>query len=184
MNKFIIVLSVLLLAACSSAPTRFYRLEAKAPETVPVSTSALVSVTTVTIPRLLDRDQIVRGTGSEQVEFGSTDHWAAPLDALIQQGLTQDLALRLPTGNVIPAATATGRPVLTIAVDVLQFEGDTTGMVKLDAFWSASIDPTKPLASHHEYIELAGRNPTYAGLADGMSDALGVLADRIAAQLP
>jgi uncharacterized lipoprotein YmbA len=184
MMKFITFTALLLLTACSSAPTHFYRLEAKAPETVASYRPTLVRVTSVTVPRLLDRDQIVRTTGSEQVELGAFDHWAAPLDALIEQSLTQDLVLRLPEGSVIPANAATSAPVLTIAVDMLRFDGDAAGHITLDAFWSAAADPTNPGTSHHEHIELDTGNGTYAGIADGMSKAVGLLADHIAEQLP
>ncbi len=184
MKTFIAFIAIVLLAACSSAPTHFYRLDAKAPETTPAYRPTLIQVASVNIPRLLDRDQIVRTTGSEQVELGAFDHWAAPLDALIQQSLTQDLVLRLPAGSVIPANAATSAPVLTIAVDVLRFDGDAAGHITLDAFWSAAADPTNPGTSHHEHIELDTGNGTYAGIADGMSQAVGLLADHIAEQLP
>jgi uncharacterized lipoprotein YmbA len=184
MRKFAILLPLVLLAACSSAPTHFYQLDAKAPEAAVTHRPTLVKVTSVSIPRLLDRDQIVRSTGSEQVELGTLDHWAAPLDALFQQSLTQDLVLRLPAGSVIPANATAGAPVLTIAVDVMKFEGDAAGHITLDAFWSAAVDPQKPITTHTEHIQLTANDATYAGLTDGMSQAVGVLADRIAAELP
>ena len=182
--KKLAVLLLVGLAACSSAPTRFYRLEAKAPAAPPAYRPTLVRVNSVIVPRLLDRDQIVRSTGSEQVELGTLDHWAAPLDALIQQSLTQDMVLRLPDGSVIPANATAGSPVLTIDVDVMKFEGDAAGHITLDAFWSAAVNPQHPVATHHEHIELDAGTATYAGLTDGMSQAVGVLADHIAAELP
>jgi uncharacterized lipoprotein YmbA len=185
MKQQIALIAALCLAACASAPTHFYRLDAKAPDVPVVAKGAAIKVTTVAIPRLLDRDQLVRMTGTEQVELGAQDHWVAPLDALIQQTLTQDLALRLPDGSVIPVDAPSAVPALTIAVDIMRFDGDNTGRITLDAFWSATgSDPARPLAAHHEHIELTKGSGTYPDIADGMSQAVGMLADRIAGELP
>ena len=183
MIRYACLTGLVALAACASPPAHFYQLETQAAAVPVVQHASAVCVSGVTIPRVLDRTQLVRTTNDEEIEVSSQDRWAAPLDALIQQALTQDLSVRLPDGKVAPANAGAG--CSNVAIDVMRFESDMAGRTNLDVFWSvAGSDPAKPLATHHEQIELTAGNGSFPGVASAMSQAVGMLADRIASELP
>ncbi len=180
-SLFLAPVLAMLLAACSSPPTRFHTLDPVAPAAAP-ATAALVPpirLDSVTLPAELDRPEIVRRAGPGRLDVAESDRWAGSLDQLARQALAEDLAHRLAPGSTVrPDDPAPPQHLRGLDVEIDRFEGDLGGHVTLDAHWTLLLDGK---SGHGEVLlEL----PAGAGDIDAtvttMSEALGVLADRIA----
>lgn len=161
---------LLLLGACaSSPPTRFYTLSDTPGEAAAPAGASQVLITVVSIPGEIDRPELVRRVGPNQLSVAELDRWAAPLDDTIRRVLVDDIARRVP-GAVSP-------PRL-VAVDVREFYGDASCNVTLRAVWALKQTGVEP-ATEEIRVPASGACP--ATLADTMSTALGQLSDRIIA---
>src|SRR5579871_4845128 len=124
-NRMVILAALLLVGGCaSSPPVRFFALSVEPASTdAKRASKAHVQITAVHIPGVLDRQQMVCGSGAE-LTVSDQHRWAAPLAEMIQRVLTQDLAARSPGGMVVlpqePAPVGTAQ----IVIDILQFGCD------------------------------------------------------------
>ena len=182
-----VVLVALALAGCGGGgPTHFYMLAVeptRAPPAGGACRGAPLTVADVSIPGTLDRQEIVRASGPDELEVSNSERWAAPLDQLIQRTLAQELQARLPQGRVL----APGDPVppggqRLVRVNVQRFLADNSGRVTLIADWALLDTNGKPGPSQTETVTVGGASSD-SRTAAAMSTALGVLADRIAAKL-
>jgi uncharacterized lipoprotein YmbA len=163
--------ALLLLAGCaSSPPTNFYTLSDTAAQTTAPGGVGHVIITGVTIPGEIDRPEIVRRVGPNQLSVTESDRWAAPLDDTIRRVLTDDIGRRMPG-----AAAEPQRPV---TVDIHEFYGDASCNVTLRAVWTLKQAGTQPTTEEVQ-VPSSGSCPTT--LAATMSIALGQLSDRIIA---
>jgi hypothetical protein len=175
-----------LLAACSSAPSHYYVLTPQ-PPTIRPGAETLAGATTVAIgavklPGALDRPQIARRIGPNQLDYAENERWAGPLDEMVRRVLAADLRSRLPPGVAMVDNSSAAPANLTIAVDLLRFDADKSGRVTLEAGWetlgkNAAVVGTPSDAT---IVEPASGSDT-AALAATMSRAIGDFADRIAA---
>ncbi len=181
--------AVALLAGCDivgeSPETRFFTLGSVPAEGPPTAApGAPLVVDAVEIPEALERPELVRRQGDYRIEVSDVDRWAAPLAAMIRDVLIDDLVQRMPPGQVAVA----GRPgevwpARTLVVTLHDFAPAADGRVRLDAAWVVLAgQDEEPSARGREEISVAG-GPGADGQAEGMSRALGELADRIVAEL-
>ena len=163
--------AAMLLGACaSSPPTRFYTLSDTSAETAAPASAGQVIIGGVSIPGELDRPEIVRKVGPNQLNIAGSDRWAAPLDEIIRRVLAEDIARRVPG--------AAGEPQRPVSVDIHEFYGDGSCNVTLRAVWTLKQAGTQPAT---EEIRVPSSGPCPATLAETMSNALGQLSDRILA---
>jgi len=165
-----------LVAACSSSPpTRFYTLSDTSPEAAAPVGAVAVLVSGVTIPGELDRPELVRRVGPNELSIAELDRWAAPLDRTIRRVLADDLARRLP------ASALAGQQHL-VSVEVRDFYGDMSCNVTLRAAWT--VRPARLSEAAQPTIEelhIPSNGACPAALPVAMSTALGQLSDRIIA---
>ena len=167
-------LGVALAAGCSSSPpTRFYTLSALAPQAAAPPGVGLVQVTGVSIPGELDRPELVRQEGPNQLAISGLDHWAAPLDQIIRRVLSDDIARRVPT----PAA---GQQY-SVSIDIHEFYGDATCNVTLRAGWTVHPPHGATSPPVNEEIQVPSSGICPDTLAANMSVAVAQLSDRIIA---
>ncbi|HLY58650.1 MAG TPA: ABC-type transport auxiliary lipoprotein family protein, partial [Stellaceae bacterium] len=105
-----------------------------------------------------------------------------PLDEQIRRVLSEDLTARLPGRVIGPTAPSVPPGTRLVAVDIERFDADQRGQVVLSADWSLVAD-NRALQRHAERIEIAATGTQPADAPPAMSRAIGLLADRIAAQL-
>jgi uncharacterized protein len=170
-------LVVVLIGACaSSPPARFYTLSDTAPEGTPPAGVGLITISGVTVPGEIDRPEIVRRTGPNQLNISELDRWAGPLDETIRRVLTDDIARRVPT-------PASGQRH-SVSVDIHEFYGDGACNVTLRAVWTLKNLPAqsgneaRPVS---EEIRAPSSGSCPETLPETMSIALGQLSDRIIA---
>jgi hypothetical protein len=182
----LILAAVLLLPACaSSPPTHFVTLATVSPvgETVP-TLSFPVQVDAVYIPATIDRNAVVRLTGSNTLSIDDQDHWGAPLGEMTRNVLSQDLAKRLPASSVImpnaPSSPNTGH----IVVDIATFREEPHGRITLKGSWTLlKGDPAKPVLTRDIDLECNASASDADEQAAAMSQLVGQLSDRIASDL-
>jgi uncharacterized lipoprotein YmbA len=168
------IAALVLVGACSSTPpTRFYTLSDTAPEAAPPAGIGWVRVVGVTIPGEIDRPELVRRIGPNQLSIAGFDRWAAPLDQTIWRALSDDIARRVP--NPSP-----GRQY-SVSVDIHEFYGDGSCNVTLRAAWTLKQSPAQNAQPVNEEIQVPSSGACTATLPATMSIALGQLSDRIIA---
>jgi uncharacterized lipoprotein YmbA len=169
-----VIAALVLVGACSSSPpTRFYTLSDTAPEATPPAGVGWVRIVGVTIPGELDRPELVRRIGPNQLSISGLDRWAAPLDQTIRRALSDDIARRVPTpapGQQYP-----------VSVDIHEFYGDGGCNVTLRAAWTLKQSRPENAQPVNEEIQVPSSGACTATLPATMSIALGELSDRIIA---
>ena len=174
------------LTACgSSPPSHYYELSAE-PDPAPVAPGAYpmrtVAIGEVKLPGALDRPQIARQIGPNQLEYAESDRWAGPLDDMVRRVLAADLRPLLPAGTALVASDLSAPAGLTVAVEVSRFDADKAGRVMLDATWE-TLDKNARVtgAPRAANIVEPASGSDAAAVAAAMSRALARLADTIAA---
>jgi uncharacterized protein len=175
-----VIVALALLGACSSSPPeRFYTLSDTAPDGTPPAGVGRVSIVGVTIPGELNRPELVRRVGPNQLSIAGLDRWAAPLDQTIRRVLSDDIARRVP----VPAPGQR----YSVSVDIHEFYGDSACNVTLRAAWTLQQPRPENAQPVTEEIQAPSSGSCPAALAATMSIALGQLSDRIiaaAARMP
>ena len=176
------------LASCSSPANHYYTLSAQPQAAAePASAAAglvsrTVAIGEIKLPGALDRPQIARRLGPNQLEFSDYDRWAGPLDSMIRQVLEADLRAALPPVMVLVDDNPSTPANVTIAVDISRFDADNAGRVTLAAGWEKLAKNGAVVgAPRAASIVEPGSGPHTAAVAATMSRALAELAGRIAA---
>jgi uncharacterized lipoprotein YmbA len=194
-NALAVATVTLLTAGCSTtSPSQYYSLASSAVKAPIEDTSAtqanpdkrfVISVQPVTVPRQVDRPQIVLSTpGSPQVVPLNGSLWASPLSEEIRNALANDLSRQLGVLDIASNALPASLGVWRISLDVQRFESAYEEGVALDVTWQ--LTP----------VNLRGRSPMVCGaqvhvpvasgmqsLVAGHQQALHEVATVIAAQL-
>jgi uncharacterized lipoprotein YmbA len=126
------------LGACAgTASERFYVLAPAAADPLGTDTAPARDMTLViaAIPGSVDRPQLVRRVGSNELEVLEFDRWGEPLREGIASTLRGDLRRRL----AVPAA-GDGPLALTVRIDAMSAAID--GNVVLEASWTAQRSST------------------------------------------
>jgi uncharacterized lipoprotein YmbA len=166
--------ALVLVGACSSSPpTRFYTLSDTAPEGTPPAGVGWVRIVGVTIPGEINRPEVVRRVGPNQLNIAGLDRWAAPLDQTIRRALSDDISRRVP--NPAPGQQ------YSVSVDVHEFYGDGSCNVTLRAAWTLQQARPENAQPMNEEIQVPSSGACTATLPATMSIALGQLSDRIIA---
>jgi len=172
------------LAACGSTPpTHYYALSEIVPASATAQTDSAavpVRLEPVNIPAELDRLELVIHSAANRVQIAEMDRWAAPLDEQIRRTLSDDLAARLPAKLVAdPNEPSTQDARRRLSVSFAHFDGDTNCAVTLNVSWTLAQAKTAT-QSGMERLQVPAGGACPAGLAPAMSQALGMLADRLA----
>jgi uncharacterized lipoprotein YmbA len=177
----------LLLAGCSffsRSQSRFFSLDRIAP-TAPVATARglPIGIDGVELPPGLDRREIVVRKADHQLEVRSTDQWSALLQPLVLHTLAFDLAARMPEGMVIlPGEAKPAGAMRSIDVVLEDLAAGPDAKVVLDGRWVVR-ENGRPDVARHERIAVDIASLDSAAIASGVSQALGILADRMAASI-
>ena len=127
------------LAACGSdKPTRLYTLTSLAEQPASVSDQGIaIGVGPITLPKYLDRPQIVTRIQGNSLNQADLDQWGGDLNDNITRVLATNLSDLLATNRVSIYPWIDRAPVdYQITLDITRFEKDVDGSVVLDAFWT------------------------------------------------
>jgi uncharacterized lipoprotein YmbA len=165
---------------------RYYTLSASAPETAagPAAESLPpIHIGRITIPGEIDRTQLVNRIDANRLQISDMDRWAAPLDEMIRNTLTANLAARLPAGSVSNLDDSRpGQKRRVLSLDIQEFHGGTDCSVTLLAAWIVT-QPDVQSARGTEAITVPSNGACPESLPVGMSRALAELSDHLASAL-
>ena len=177
MKRHLRIVLVAALAGCATPQNQYFTLSVEPPLTNvspgPGATEGL-SVASVRLPAITDRQQIVVRTGPQTVDVREFDRWAEPLDLMTQRTLSGDLALR---GGRPQRGDAPTR--LYVVVD--EFMADGSGKTLLSGRWW-TLGRTQDPASRQEHafsLSVPIQHAQSAEVAAAMSQVLGHLATEI-----
>jgi hypothetical protein len=179
-------LAVFFVAACGSSPkTQFYTLDpVPGPHASAAISGAPVQVAAVHIPPALDRQEMIRERAPHQLEVSDQNRWGASLDDMTRRVLTQDLAVRLPSGMLVLPQEPAPRAADTIVVDILEFDQQANGLVTFDGSWSLTRrGADRALLNRHVTLTEPAAAGNYGDQAAAMSRILGKLANEMVATL-
>ncbi len=137
----VIALTVLL-AACSSTPSRFYVLTPLAPPDVErdepaTARSVALGIGPVELPKYLDRPQIVTRTSGNELLLAELDQWAGRLEDNFTRVVAENLSSILETDRISLYPWTSSAPVdYQVSVVVTRFERAANGAILLDARWT------------------------------------------------
>ena len=180
------LLAPLLLAACGHSPeTQFLTLDA-----VPGAPAGAAwrgpaaRIPSVTVPPALDRVEFTRQTAPGEMKVDDFAHWSAPLGMLVRNALILDLAQRLPAGAVAPPDAPAQPGGLRVGVSILSF-GVAGGEASMEAAYDVASDTATAAPGPRQWAQLkaASAGATPADTARAFSTLLGLLADRMAADI-
>jgi uncharacterized lipoprotein YmbA len=126
------------LAACAgNPPERFYVLapQGTADHAPPAGPARDVVLIVTSIPDSVDRPQLVRAIGPNEVEVLDLERWGEPVRSGIANALIHDLQRRLPGSRIAPAGSADDHDAPVVAVDIAAMQGSRAGAVHLEARW-------------------------------------------------
>jgi uncharacterized lipoprotein YmbA len=181
MRKCVIALSMTL-AACSSSPkANFYVLAAIAPEAPVTPAGPVARLEAVHIPTVLERRQIVITMGATTVSIREQDRWAAPLQDLVRNALTRDLAMRMGVQVLdLPGGDRAQRLVVEFTDLTLASGGD----VHIAGAWAAvSANPHDVLRRPFDLSTHRAGGGTLDQQIHGLSALVAELSDQIASHL-
>lgn len=185
------LLAALLLAAagCSSPEPAYYTL-ASSPGAPHPGGPHLVELRRPSIAGYLDRSEIVRGdTGSYRLDLRSGERWGEAFDAMLGRVLAEDLNQRLPGTTVFTSqGSLNPDPQQQVELDVVRFDLGTSGRVVLRAQVGVSRgrgagSGGAALRTRTVQVETVPASNSTPALVAAMSQALGQLADAVAAML-
>ncbi len=143
---FTLGLLVLLLAGCSSTPTRYYTLAeatpAPAPAAAPAAVPLAIEMAPVAMPERLARPQlVVRQAASQkdaqaQVEVLEQSRWSSSFEYEMRDALGAAIATRLSAFDATKVGRPRGLPLYRIAVQLNQFDAQPGSRVDSAFGWS------------------------------------------------
>lgn len=138
---------LLVLAACGSAPVRYYTLvppgtTPSASEAVPTDSAPFViDLLPVGIPSQLDQQQMIVRNGTSGVSVLDDERWEAPLGDEFRAALSSELARRLGTQDVAGLPRPKDKTALGIRVQIRRFDAWLGQSAQLEADWSIASEP-------------------------------------------
>jgi uncharacterized lipoprotein YmbA len=179
----ILLVTLVLLAACTSKPVNHYLMS---PVTgVPVETARKdfsLGVGPVQIPGYLNRPNLVTRTSATRIEVPGDHKWGAPLDTHLTATLAENLGQRLGLESVLVYPWQPGtRLDYQLSADITRFI-HADGAVRLDAGWSLRNRITGQTIEGSSRVE-EDSSEDYDDIVDAMSRAVARMADDIALRL-
>jgi hypothetical protein len=170
-------------AGCSTAPSRFYTLDATATSSDAPAARYAVIVGPVSIPAAVDRPEIVVQVAANRVEVDEFNRWAAPLSDGIARAVAGDLAVLLGTQDVAVAPLANFNPAYRVTLNVQRFESVQDQGVLIDAVWAVRQTASGSTRSGRTVARETVQGKGFDALAAAHSRALASLSSDIAAAI-
>jgi len=170
-----------IVGGCSATtPSKFYTLSSR-PGAQAASAPGTVMVKSVELAKYLDRPQIVRRGGGQQLDISEFDRWPEDAHDMVTRVMVENLSIRLPQSQVFAGSgPLTMNADVTIESEIRRFDPDPDGTVVLAANWLVQGE-RKNARLQSEVIRVKSDSNDTSALVVAMSDALAQLADRIAA---
>jgi uncharacterized protein len=169
------------LAGCTSTPAHLYTL---APTSIPPASTDLrlpniaVVLGPISIPGIVDLQQIVVRNSANQVSVDEFNRWASPLRNNISLVVADNISVLLGTPNVSSALSLTAD--YRVAVEVQLFESTPGDSARLSALWTVRRVKDGATATGRTTTRETLSDQSYGALAAAHSRCLGRLSADIA----
>lgn len=91
----------------------------------------------ISVPRYLDRPEVVTRLTDTEFSVSDTDRWGEPLDTGVSRVLTQDLSSELPRLEVVPFPWSKKTQIdYRVSVEFLRLERTADGKAEVQAIWT------------------------------------------------
>jgi uncharacterized protein len=91
----------------------------------------------ITIPRYLDRPEVVTRLSDTEFSVSDTDRWGEPLDVSVPRVLAQDLSTDLPGLQIVPFPWSRKTQIdYRVSVDFRRLERTADGRAEVQAVWT------------------------------------------------
>ena len=173
----------LLAAACSSADPVYYTVATRNGPSF-LAGPKVVMLKDIGLASYLDRREIVRSSEGYKLDVMSNDWWGESLGGMLGRVLVVELSQRLSASSIYSESGAINAdPNATVGVNLQRLDADRAGTLILLAQVAVEFNRPKRTASRTFTISKPLPAPTMSGLVAAISDAVGELADGIAALL-
>lgn len=168
----------------SSTKTHYYTLEA----TPPVAAAAEIkrthiAIASLTLPELVDRQQLVLRIGDTQVLINDQHHWGQPLKSEITRSLAASLARETGARVTVPGQAHADHSEIKLMIDFLRFDSVLGGDATIEANWNVLRKGIKQAVGGHAVVREASNGAGYDALVAAHRRALERLGSDIAATL-
>ncbi len=183
------------LTGCVTATTpatRFYVLNSLTPgaglsRDAGLNGELSVEVASLRLPQYLERPQIVTRSSGNRLELAELHQWGGNLSKNMMRVLAKNFSQFLDTPNI---AISPRRPLIPpdflVELEVMQFERDSHGQVRLSVQWRLSRGKDRmPLATHMTDLASATvpAGPDFEHTVSAMSTLLGELSQIIGLEI-
>lgn len=171
----------------TSQPTHFYLLRAMSPDSdaglsETKASSLSLGLGPISLPKYLDRPQIVTRISPHELDLAEFHKWAEPLKDNLVSVLHGNLSLLLSTNRIVeyPWNRST-LPDYQLSLEVMQFDGTKNQEVSLSVRWRLVNDDGKRVlqAKTSQFSEII-QGSDYEDLVEAMSRMLALLSREIA----
>lgn len=141
--------AALSLVACSSPQTRYYTLIAPladAPGTAVQPAPFQFEMLPVLMPVQVDQPPLVVRQGNGSLAILDTERWGSPLGDEFHDALTAQLERRFGERDMAGLPKDSGRPLLSVRIDVRRFESLPGSYALSDVVWTLSLRDTGAIA--------------------------------------
>jgi uncharacterized lipoprotein YmbA len=153
LHELIALCASLLLTACAETPPpNFYLLESHSPSvtaTTPVEKKQMIGLGPLTLPALLDRQQIVTRTENNGILLSEFHQWAAPLKGNVIDVLSKNLEAQ--QANIIVRGypwSAYGDMDYRVIIDISRFDSQLSKSANLEASWAIMEEKKHTIVSN------------------------------------
>ena len=171
----------------NTQPTHFYLLRAMDVSSSSTSQETKLSgialgVGPITIPKYLDRPQIVTRVSAHEIDLAEFHKWAAPLKENISLVLEENLSALLSTQGIVSYPWNRSQvPDYQLSVDIMQLDATKNQNAMFKVRWTlAREDGRKVLHNKMSQFSEVLRGSGYEGLVAAMSRMLTTFSQEIA----
>jgi uncharacterized lipoprotein YmbA len=181
--RLVVLTLVAAFTACSSPNPVLYTI-APAQGRVQAGGPRVIALQQLSMPRYLERSEIVRSSENYRLDVLSNDWWGEPLGAMLSRVLIEELSQRLPQSTVFSESGAvTASPDATIELNVQRLDEDASGNLVLQAQASVSFKGRPGQALRNFRFVVTPPTADTQGEVTAISTAVGQLADGLASVL-
>lgn len=184
------VSAVAMLAACGTPPSRFYHLNAAAPDAAQPRSGEgqrrVIGLDGVEIPGYLDRPELVLRAPGNRLVVMEFDRWGGPIDEMVTRTLLRNLEADLPGAEVVGLPLQRDFPLSQVVeVTLDRFDATEGGPAVLEARWRVFDQGGDRLRrlGHTAVQEPVAEAADPGAVADALSRTLARLAQDIASAL-
>jgi uncharacterized lipoprotein YmbA len=152
---------------------------------VPVELGPAIGLGPLTLPKYVDRPQIVTRTSPYELNFAEFNRWAEPLGVNFLRAMAEDLSRQIPTDRIALFPWPSGTLIdYQVTVDVTEFYVQTEGQSSLVALWSIfKREGKEALVSQKSRFRAPAGTKDYGAMVAAMSHTVAELGREIATAL-